>query len=55
MKRKLQKTNKNQFILCIPKGLVEIKGWKKEDDIDFSFSDNGLIQLNNSSKKRRNK
>jgi hypothetical protein len=35
--RKLQKTNKDQFILTIPKSLVQILKWKDKEEIEFGF------------------
>ena len=35
--RKLQKTNKDQFTLTIPKTLVQLLNWKDKDEIEFGF------------------
>lgn len=43
MKRTLQKTNKDQYILTIPKSLCEIKKWNGGDEISFSISKNNKI------------
>ena len=40
--RKLQRTPKDQYILTIPKTLVQILGWDEGDKIEFGFSDNKL-------------
>lgn len=35
--RKLQKTNKEQYILTIPKNIVQLLNWKDKDAIEFGF------------------
>jgi len=40
--RKLQKTPKDQYILTIPKTLVQILGWDDKDEIEFGFEQNKL-------------
>jgi len=35
--RKLQKTNKDQYTLTIPKTLVQLLKWKDKDEIEFGF------------------
>ena len=35
--RKLQKTNKDQFILTIPKTLVQVLKWNDKDEIEFGL------------------
>lgn len=42
--RKLQKTNKDQYILTIPKSLAQILKWKDKDEIEFGFAQ-GKITL----------
>ena len=37
----LQFPNKQQFIITIPKGLVEAKGWKKGNRLEFVINDKG--------------
>ena len=37
IKRKLQKTSKDQYTLTIPKTLVQLLGWSEQDDIAFGF------------------
>ena len=39
----LQFPNKQQFIITIPKGLVQAKCWKKGDRLEFVINDNGEI------------
>ena len=40
--RKLQRTPKDQYILTIPKTLVQILGWNEKDEIEFGFKDGKL-------------
>lgn len=40
--RKLQRTSKDQYILTIPKTLVQILGWNEKDPIEFGFKDGKL-------------
>ncbi|MEK6849654.1 MAG: AbrB/MazE/SpoVT family DNA-binding domain-containing protein [Nanoarchaeota archaeon] len=47
--RRLQKTNKDQYLLTIPKTLIDLLNWKDKDDIEFSL-DKGSITI-----KRRGK
>lgn len=35
--RKLQKTNKEQYILTIPKNIVQLLNWRDKDEIEFGF------------------
>ncbi|MBW2968697.1 hypothetical protein KY314_01100 [Candidatus Woesearchaeota archaeon] len=35
--RTLQKTNKDQYILTIPKTLVQLLNWENKDKIEFGF------------------
>ncbi len=42
--RKLQRTPKGQYILTIPKTLVQILGWTERDNIEFGF-ENGKLTL----------
>jgi bifunctional DNA-binding transcriptional regulator/antitoxin component of YhaV-PrlF toxin-antitoxin module len=44
IKRKLQKTNKDQYTLTIPKTLVKILDWNDKDEIEFGF-EKGKITL----------
>jgi len=44
LSRRLQKTNKDQYILTIPKQLVDLLGWKEKNRIEFGFED-GKITL----------
>jgi antitoxin component of MazEF toxin-antitoxin module len=48
--RKLQKTNKDQFILTIPKTLVQLLKWKNKDEIEFGF-EKGKITITKSGKR----
>ncbi len=49
--RKLQKTNKDQFILTIPKSLVQILNWKDKEEIEFGF-ERGKITITKAKGKR---
>jgi len=42
VKRRLQKTNKDQYLLTIPKALVEILQWQDKDEIEFVLEHNKL-------------
>lgn len=42
--RKLQKTNKEQYILTIPKNIVQLLNWKDKDAIEFGM-DKGKITM----------
>jgi len=42
--RKLQKTNKDQFILTIPKTLTQLLNWQNKDEIEFGF-EHGKITI----------
>ena len=48
--RTLQKTNKDQFTLTIPKNLVQILKWKNKDKIEFGF-ERGKITITKRGKK----
>jgi len=37
LSRKLQKTNKDQYILTIPKSIAQILKWEDKDEIEFGF------------------
>ena len=54
LSRKLQKTNKDQYILTIPKQLVDLLGWKNKDKVEFGF-ENGKIVLTRTAVSRRGK
>ncbi len=43
IKRKLQRTPKDQFTLTIPKTLVKILNWKDKEEISFDFVDGELV------------
>ena len=45
---KLQFPNKKQYIVTIPKALVEAKGWKTGDEVIFSLDSNGNLVLKKS-------
>ncbi|MBI2564682.1 AbrB/MazE/SpoVT family DNA-binding domain-containing protein [Candidatus Woesearchaeota archaeon] len=49
LKRKLQKTNKDQYILTIPKALVEVLNWKDKEVIEFIFDADKIVLHNNHS------
>lgn len=42
--RRLQKTNKDQYLLTIPKHLVDLLNWQQKSSIEFGFTD-GKITL----------
>ena len=44
LSRRLQMTNKNQYLLTIPKHLVDLLNWQQKSSIEFGFSD-GKITL----------
>lgn len=44
-KSKLQFPNKKQYMVTIPKSLVEAKGWKQGDTVEFSFDNKGNLIL----------
>ncbi|MEM4263960.1 MAG: AbrB/MazE/SpoVT family DNA-binding domain-containing protein [Candidatus Woesearchaeota archaeon] len=48
--RKLQKTNKDQFTLTIPKALVQILDWKDKDVIEFGL-ERGKITITKAGKR----
>lgn len=48
--RKLQKTPKDQYILTIPKTLVQILEWGDKDEIEFGF-EKGKLTLKRVKKK----
>lgn len=52
LKRRLQKTNKDQYILTIPKALVDILDWKDKDEIKFSL-EKGSIKISQASTYKR--
>ena len=52
--RKLQKTNKDQFILTIPKSLAQVLKWKDKDEIEFGF-ERGKLTITKSKGKRGEK
>lgn len=37
LKRKLQKTNKDQYLLTIPKHIIQLLNWEDKDTIEFGF------------------
>ncbi len=40
--RRLQKTNKEQYLLTIPKALVDILSWNDKDEIEFKLEKNEI-------------
>lgn len=42
-KRRLQKTNKDQYTLTIPKTLVEVLGWDAQDQLSFSMQGSTIV------------
>ena len=41
--RRLQKTNKDQYTITIPKTLVEVLGWDAQDQLSFSLQGDSLV------------
>lgn len=41
--RRLQKTNKDQYLLTVPKTLVDVLNWKEKDNIEFSLDKGHII------------
>lgn len=41
--RQLQKTNKDQYTITIPKTFIELLNWKEQQQISFSLDNNNLI------------
>jgi len=50
-KSKLQFPNNKQYLVTIPKSLVEAKGWKKGDTIEFYFDAKGKLVLDRGDKR----
>ena len=42
---KLQKTPKGQYVLTLPKKVVEAKGWEKGIKIKVRFNERGNLEL----------
>ena len=42
LSRKLQRTNKDQYILTIPKSIVQLLNWKEQDEIEFGFEEGNI-------------
>ena len=45
LRRRLQKTNKDQYLLTIPKHLVDLLDWRVKDKIVFGFEEGKLTLL----------
>lgn len=43
IRRKLQKTPKDQYTLTIPKLLVQLLDWKDKDEIEFDVSKDKIV------------
>jgi bifunctional DNA-binding transcriptional regulator/antitoxin component of YhaV-PrlF toxin-antitoxin module len=43
IKRSLQRTSRDQYTLTIPKALVEILGYKEQDEIEFAMVKDTLV------------
>jgi len=41
--RKLQKTQKDQYTVTIPKLLVQLLQWADKDNIEFDFEDGSVV------------
>ena len=50
-KSRLQFPNKKQYTVTNPKSLVEAKGWKKGDTIEFYFDEKGKLVMDKGGKK----
>ena len=42
LSRKLQKTNKDQYTVTIPKALIALLGLKEQDELEFGLEGNKL-------------
>ncbi len=49
---RLQFPNKKQYTITLPKSIVEAKGWKKGDVLNFSFDEKGRLVLDKGGDKR---
>ena len=49
--RRLQRTSKDQYILTIPKSLVQILQWQEHQTLSFGFDKGKLILLPNTEQK----
>lgn len=54
LSRRLQKTNKDQYVLTIPKTIVQLLNWKDKDEIEFGF-EKGKITIAEAKEKGVNK
>ena len=45
--RKIQQTNRGQYVMTLPAGVVEGLGWKKGDTIEIGIGAGGKIELKN--------
>lgn len=52
--RRLQKTNRDQYTLTIPKSLIEILDWNEKSEIEIGF-DGSKITLQKSKSKKGGK
>lgn len=43
VRRRLQKTNKDQYTVTIPKTLVQVLGWNAKDQVSFSLLDGKVV------------
>jgi bifunctional DNA-binding transcriptional regulator/antitoxin component of YhaV-PrlF toxin-antitoxin module len=43
IKRRLQRTSKDQYTITIPKALVEILGLREQDVFEFSLEKNAIV------------
>lgn len=43
LNRKLQETGKGQYTLTMPKQIVELLGWKPQDNIEFNLQGDKLL------------
>ncbi len=43
MKRKLQKTNKDQYLLTIPKKVIKELGWQDKTELSFQYENSALF------------
>lgn len=42
---KLQEKPNDQYVITVPKNLVNAKGWKKGQDLEWKINDKGNLEL----------
>ena len=43
--RRIQKTNRGQYLLTLPPGVVEGLGWSAQTEIDFQYKGENRLEL----------